>query len=154
MATLFLLADQIRWLLSLGGLSGAVARTQDSSTRLYGWAEQSEFATPFVKDPDHRSYVVGTIDFDASVDAAEVAKVLRAQARPQPAAGGHVPGRRPRRRERADRLHRLRRREALSEDLSQGPGRLRHVRQDTPEADWSVPPPRWTPTDGLAASPG
>jgi phosphoserine aminotransferase len=77
-ATLFLLADQIRWLLSLGGLSGAVARTQDSSSRLYGWAEQSSFATPFVADRDHRSYVVGTIDFDESVDAAEVARVLRA----------------------------------------------------------------------------
>ncbi|WNV76332.1 phosphoserine transaminase [Geodermatophilus sp. DSM 44513] len=77
-ATLFLLADQVRWLLSLGGLSGAVARTQESAGRLYGWAEQSAFATPFVADRDHRSYVVGTIDFDASVDAAEVARVLRA----------------------------------------------------------------------------
>jgi phosphoserine aminotransferase len=77
-ATLFLLADQIRWLLSLGGLSGAVARTQDSARRLYGWAEQSQFATPFVSNPDHRSYVVGTIDFDESVDAAAVATVLRA----------------------------------------------------------------------------
>jgi phosphoserine aminotransferase len=77
-ATLFLLADQIRWLHSLGGLSGAVARTRESSGRLYGWAEQSEFATPFVTDPDHRSYVVGTVDFDESVDAAQVAKVLRA----------------------------------------------------------------------------
>jgi phosphoserine aminotransferase len=77
-ATLFLLADQIRWLLSLGGLSGAVARTQESSRRLYDWAEKSPFATPFVADPDERSYVVGTIDFDASVDAAAVATVLRA----------------------------------------------------------------------------
>ena len=77
-ATLFLLADQIRWLLDLGGLSGAVARTQESSSRLYGWAESSSFATPFVADPHQRSLVVGTIDFDASVDAAEVAKVLRA----------------------------------------------------------------------------
>ena len=77
-ATLFLLADQIRWLLSLGGLSGAVSRTQDSSSRLYGWAEQSQFATPFVADRDQRSWVVGTVDFDESVDAAEVARVLRA----------------------------------------------------------------------------
>ena len=45
---------------------------------VYGWAEQSEFATPFVPDPDQRSYVVGTVDFDESVDAAQVAKVLRA----------------------------------------------------------------------------
>ncbi len=77
-ATLFLLADQIRWLLGLGGLSGAVDRTCDSSGRLYRWAERSEYATPFVADPDHRSYVVGTVDFAESVDAAQIATVLRA----------------------------------------------------------------------------
>jgi phosphoserine aminotransferase len=77
-ATLFLLADQIRWLHSLGGLSGAVARTTDSSSRLYGWAEKSEYATPFVTDPSHRSLVVGTVDFAEWVDAAALAKVLRA----------------------------------------------------------------------------
>ena len=76
-ATLFLLADQIRWLNSLGGLSGAVARTTESSNRLYGWAEKSSYATPFVTDPDQRSLVVGTIDFDESVDAARIAAVLR-----------------------------------------------------------------------------
>jgi phosphoserine aminotransferase len=76
--TLFLLADQIRWLLSLGGLSGAVARTTDSSSRLYAWAEKSEYATPFVTDPGERSLVVGTIDFADSVDAAALAKTLRA----------------------------------------------------------------------------
>src|SRR4051812_20211744 len=77
-ATLFLLADQIQWLLGLGGLSGAVDRTRESSGRLYGWAEKSEYATPFVADPDHRSLVVGTIDFADSVDAAALAKALRA----------------------------------------------------------------------------
>jgi phosphoserine aminotransferase len=77
-ATLFLLADQIDWLNSLGGLSGAVDRTRESSGRLYSWAEKSQFATPFVTEPDHRSLVVGTIDFADSVDAAEIAKVLRA----------------------------------------------------------------------------
>jgi phosphoserine aminotransferase len=77
-ATLFLLADQIRWLNSLGGLSGAVDRTRESSGRLYGWAEKSEYATPFVSDPAQRSLVVGTIDFADSVDAAQIAKVLRA----------------------------------------------------------------------------
>ncbi|MGY2085237.1 phosphoserine transaminase [Blastococcus sp. SYSU DS0539] len=77
-ATLFLLADQIDWLLSLGGLSGAVARSRESSSRLYGWAEKSPYATPFVADPDHRSYVVGTIDFADSVDAAALATTLRA----------------------------------------------------------------------------
>jgi phosphoserine aminotransferase len=77
-ATLFLLADQIRWLNSLSGLSGAVERTRESSSRLYGWAEKSEYATPFVSDPDHRSLVVGTIDFAEAVDAAAIAKILRA----------------------------------------------------------------------------
>jgi phosphoserine aminotransferase len=77
-ATLFLFVDQIRWLLSLGGLSGAVARTQESSNRLYSWAEKSEYATPFVTNPDHRSLVVGTVDFADSIDAAAIAKTLRA----------------------------------------------------------------------------
>jgi phosphoserine aminotransferase len=77
-ATLFLLADQIQWLLGLGGLSGAVARSTESSSRLYGWAEKSAYATPFVTDPAHRSLVVGTIDFADSVDAAALAKTLRA----------------------------------------------------------------------------
>ncbi|RBY91968.1 phosphoserine transaminase [Blastococcus sp. TF02-8] len=77
-ATLFLLADQIQWMLGLGGLSGAVGRSRESSNRLYGWAEKSEYATPFVAEPDHRSLVVGTIDFADSVDAAALAKTLRA----------------------------------------------------------------------------
>ncbi|MBM7807304.1 phosphoserine aminotransferase [Geodermatophilus bullaregiensis] len=77
-ATLFLLADQIRWMLGLGGLSGAVARSRESSHRLYGWAEKSPYATPFVADPAQRSLVVGTVDLDASVDAAAIATTLRA----------------------------------------------------------------------------
>ena len=77
-ATLWLLADQLDWLLSNGGLDWAVARTTDSSGRLYTWAEKSPYATPFVTDPDLRSLVVGTIDFADSVDAAAVAGVLRA----------------------------------------------------------------------------
>jgi len=77
-ATLFLLADQIDWLLGLGGLSGAVARSQDSSSRLYEWAEKTSYTSPFVADPEQRSHVVGTIDFDESVDAAAVARTLRA----------------------------------------------------------------------------
>jgi phosphoserine aminotransferase len=76
--TLFLLADQIQWLLDLGGLSGAVDRTRESSSRLYRWAEKSEYATPFVADPAHRSYVVGTVDFAEGVDAAAIATTLRA----------------------------------------------------------------------------
>ncbi|MGY1841056.1 MULTISPECIES: phosphoserine transaminase [unclassified Modestobacter] len=77
-ATLFLLADQIEWMLGLGGLSGAVGRSQESSSRLYGWAEKTAYTTPFVADPEHRSYVVGTVDFDESIDAALIAKTLRA----------------------------------------------------------------------------
>jgi phosphoserine aminotransferase len=76
-ATLFLLADQVEWLLGHGGLDWALARTADSSSRLYGWAEKSDYATPFVVDPAQRSQVVGTIDFADSVDAAALATVLR-----------------------------------------------------------------------------
>ncbi|WP_166906424.1 phosphoserine transaminase [Mycobacterium sp. DL440] len=77
-ATLILLAEQIDWLNGNGGLDWAVKRTADSSQRLYSWAEGTSFATPFVTDPALRSQVVGTIDFNDSVDAAAVAKVLRA----------------------------------------------------------------------------
>ncbi|GAA2061674.1 phosphoserine transaminase [Streptomyces albiaxialis] len=78
LATLFLLNDQLEWINGQGGLDWAVKRTADSSSRLYGWAEKSAHATPFVTDPAQRSQVVGTIDFDDSVDAAAVAKALRA----------------------------------------------------------------------------
>jgi len=77
-ATLFLLADQLDWLNGRGGLGWATARTADSSTRLYSWAQASEFATPFVRRPELRSQVVGTIDFDDAVDASAVTKTLRA----------------------------------------------------------------------------
>ncbi|MED5813520.1 phosphoserine transaminase [Mycolicibacterium sp. 050232] len=77
-ATLILLAEQLDWLNGNGGLDWAVKRTADSSQRLYSWAESTSFATPFVTDPALRSQVVGTIDFNESVDAAAVAKVLRA----------------------------------------------------------------------------
>lgn len=77
LATLLLLADQVEWMLGNGGLRWCVERTADSSGRLYGWAECSEFASPFVADPAKRSLVVGTIDFDESVDAAALAAALR-----------------------------------------------------------------------------
>jgi phosphoserine aminotransferase len=76
-ATLFLMAEQLGWLLGNGGLAFAVDRTTDSSVRLYSWAEKSGYTTPFVADPAARSLVVGTIDFDQSVDAAVIAAVLR-----------------------------------------------------------------------------
>jgi phosphoserine aminotransferase len=78
LATLILLDDQIQWLLGNGGLDWCVARTTDSSGRLYGWADASDVATPFVADPAKRSLVVGTIDFEESIDAAAIAKALRA----------------------------------------------------------------------------
>jgi phosphoserine aminotransferase len=77
-ATLFLLNDQIRWMLDGGGLDWCVKRSTLSSEQLYGWAERSGYATPFVKDVAKRSLVVGTIDFDESIDAAQIAKTLRA----------------------------------------------------------------------------
>ncbi len=77
-ATLVLLAEQLDWMLGNGGLDWAVKRTADSSQRLYSWAEERPYTTPFVADPALRSQVVGTIDFSDSVDAAAVAKVLRA----------------------------------------------------------------------------
>ncbi|MEU9890822.1 phosphoserine transaminase [Sphaerisporangium sp. NPDC051011] len=77
-ATLFLLADQLDWMNGNGGLAWTTARTAESASRLYTWAEKTAYTTPFVADPAQRSNVVGTIDFSDEVDAAEVAKVLRA----------------------------------------------------------------------------
>jgi phosphoserine aminotransferase len=78
LATLFLMADQIEWLLDYGGLDWAVARTASSSSRLYAWAESSSYASAFVPDPALRSAVVGTIRFDDAVPADSVTAVLRA----------------------------------------------------------------------------
>ena len=78
LATLLLMAEQVEWMLGNGGLPWAIARTADSSSRLYTWAEKAPYATPFVADPAQRSQVVGTIDFTDAVDAAAVAATLRA----------------------------------------------------------------------------
>jgi phosphoserine aminotransferase len=78
LATLFLLDQQLQWMLAGGGLEGMAARSDRSAEILYGWAEASAFARPFVEKPDERSHVVGTIDLDASVDAATMCGVLRA----------------------------------------------------------------------------
>jgi phosphoserine aminotransferase len=77
-ATLVLLVEQLRWMLAGGGLQWCVARSRASSEHLYGWAESSSYAQPFVEDPAKRSLVVGTIDFSEDVDAAAVAASLRA----------------------------------------------------------------------------
>ncbi|MDQ3152616.1 MAG: phosphoserine transaminase [Actinomycetota bacterium] len=76
-ATLIMLADQIEWMNTSGGLAWCTGRTRDSSARLYEWAEASTYAAPFVTDPAKRSLVVGTVDLAASVDAAAVATTLR-----------------------------------------------------------------------------
>jgi phosphoserine aminotransferase len=78
LTTLLLLEDQTRWTLENGGMSWADARTRESSSALYDWATASEYATPFVVDPTHRSQVVATIDFAESIDAAAIAATLRA----------------------------------------------------------------------------
>jgi len=77
-ATLVLLAEQLDWILGNGGLAWAAQRTATSAAHLYTWAESRDWATPFVADPDLRSSVVGTIDLDAEIEAATVARVLRA----------------------------------------------------------------------------
>ena len=77
-ATLFLLDKQLEWINGNGGLGWASARTAESSSVLYDWAESVPYATPFVADPADRSPVVVTIDFDETVDAAAVASSLRA----------------------------------------------------------------------------
>ena len=76
--TLVMMENQVNWMNENGGISFADARTKKSSSTLYNWAENVSYATPFVTNPDHRSQVVVTIDFDESIDAAAIAKVLRA----------------------------------------------------------------------------
>jgi phosphoserine aminotransferase len=77
-ATLYLLNDQIKWINQNGGLKWADSRTKQSSKLLYDWAERTEVASAYVTNPDHRSQVVVTIDFDEKIDAAEITKTLRA----------------------------------------------------------------------------
>jgi len=77
-ATLFLMAEQLDWMNGQGGLAGMVERTTASSDALYGWAEKTAYTTPYVADPDHRSLVIGTIDFDDAISADAVAATLRA----------------------------------------------------------------------------
>jgi phosphoserine aminotransferase len=77
-ATLFLLNEQVKWINQSGGLKWADAKTRSSSKVLYDWAEASGVASPFVSNPDHRSQVVVTLEFDPSVDSVELIRVLRA----------------------------------------------------------------------------
>ncbi|MGA8248645.1 MAG: phosphoserine transaminase [Nocardioides sp.] len=77
-ATFFLMAEQLDWMNANGSLTGMVERTTASSDALYGWAEKTSYTTPYVVDPDHRSLVIGTIDFDDDIDASAIAATLRA----------------------------------------------------------------------------
>jgi phosphoserine aminotransferase len=77
-STIIMTAEQVHWFNENGGLPFATSRSAASADALYGWTEKVEYASPYVSDPEKRSAVVGTIDFVESVDAAEVAKVLRA----------------------------------------------------------------------------
>ena len=78
LATIFLMAEQVDWFNANGGLAWCVARTTESSSVVYDWAEASPVATPFVTDPAKRSKVVATIDIDDRIDATEITKALRA----------------------------------------------------------------------------
>lgn len=78
LSTLVTLDAQVKWLNNNGGLEFAAKRTADSAGRIYAWADASSYATPYVLNPEDRSNVIATIDFDDSIDAAQVAKVLRA----------------------------------------------------------------------------
>ena len=108
LATLVMLDAQIQWMNDNGGLDFAAGRSAESASTLYGWADASSYATPFVADPAKRSNVVGTIDLDDGIDATRGQcgaagqrhrrHRLVPQARPQPAAHRHVPGDRPVRR--------------------------------------------------------
>ena len=77
-ATLIMLAEQIEWMNNNGGLKFAAGRSAESASKIYGWADRTSYTTPFVTDPAARSNVVATINFDESIDALEIAKVLRA----------------------------------------------------------------------------
>jgi phosphoserine aminotransferase len=79
LATVFLAAQQVDWINQNGGLEWAASRCDRSAEAIYGWAEASPFATPFVADPTDRSHVVATIDIDESAaDAPTISNVLRA----------------------------------------------------------------------------
>jgi phosphoserine aminotransferase len=78
LATLFLFLDQVEWINRNGGLEWAACRCDKSAGALYGWADACTYARPFVTDPAQRSHVVGTVDFEARVDAGVLSDVLRA----------------------------------------------------------------------------
>jgi phosphoserine aminotransferase len=78
LATLFLLADQVEWMLQNGGLDWAAGRCARSAQVIYGWADAHTHANPFVGSSEHRSHTTATIDFDETIDAAQISAALRA----------------------------------------------------------------------------
>ncbi len=78
LTSLFLLDASVQWMLEQGGLEWCVGRCDRSAELLYGWAEKSTYAQPFVAKPSERSHVTGTIDFADEVDASAIARALRA----------------------------------------------------------------------------
>jgi phosphoserine aminotransferase len=78
LATIYLAVQQVEWICEHGGLEWAASRCDRSAETIYGWAERTDYTTPFVANPDDRSHVVATIDFDEGIDALGVAAVLRA----------------------------------------------------------------------------
>ena len=74
---IFLAVQQVEWFNENGGMDFSAGRCDASAEALYGWAERSDYTTPFVVDPSERSHVVGTIDLDDSIDATLVSKILR-----------------------------------------------------------------------------
>ena len=78
LATVFLAVQQVEWINHNGGLEWAAGRCDQSAEAIYGWAEASPYARPFVASPEDRSHVVATIDLDDTIDAAEISRVLRA----------------------------------------------------------------------------
>lgn len=78
LTTLVSLDNQIQWINSNGGLKWAAARTAESAGLIQAWAEASEVASPYVTNPEHRSNVISTVDFDEKIDASAIAKALRA----------------------------------------------------------------------------
>jgi len=78
LATVFLAVHQLEWMVGNGGIEWAAGRCDRSAEIIYGWAEASDYATPYVADPAQRSHVVATIDLDERIEANAVAKILRA----------------------------------------------------------------------------
>lgn len=76
-ATLIMLNEQLQWLNNNGGMAWATARCAKNASLLYQWAEQSDYAHPFVTDPALRSNAVVTIDLDDRINAKQVTAALR-----------------------------------------------------------------------------